>query len=59
MPKKAENPFKMGYDPELDTSPELDPNAGLYYITIIDILRWMIELGRINIITGCHPCHHM
>ena len=52
MPKMAENPFKMGYDPELDTSPELDPDAGSYYLTIIGILRWMIELGRINIITA-------
>ena len=51
MPKKAENPFKMGYDPELDTITELDPNAALYYITIISILRWMIELGSINIKT--------
>ena len=24
LPNKAENPFKMGYHPELDTSPELD-----------------------------------
>ena len=22
LPKKAENPFKVSYDPELDTSPE-------------------------------------
>ena len=43
MPKKAENPFKMGYDPELDTSPELDPDTASYYLTIIGILRWMIE----------------
>ena len=27
LPKKAENPFKMGYDPKLDTSPDLDPDA--------------------------------
>ena len=27
MFKKAENPFKMGYDPELDTSPELVPDT--------------------------------
>ena len=27
MPKKADNPFKLGYDPELDTSQELDPDA--------------------------------
>ena len=51
MPKKAENQFKMGYDPELDTSPELDPDAASYYLTIIGILRWMVELGRIDIIT--------
>ena len=38
----------MGYDPELDTSPELDPNTVLHYLTIISILRWMIELGRID-----------
>ena len=51
MPKKAESPFEMGYDPELDTSPELDPDAASYNLTIIGILRWMIELGRIDIIT--------
>ena len=45
MPKKAENSFKMGYDPELDISPKLDPDAASYYLTIIGILRWMIELG--------------
>ena len=51
MPKEAENPFKMGYDPELDTSQELYPDTAFYYLTIIGVLRWMIELGRINIIT--------
>ena len=51
MPKKAENPLKMGYDPELDTNQELDPDAASYYLTAIDILRWMVELGRIDITT--------
>ena len=51
MPNKAENPFKIGYDPELDINPELDPDAVSYYLTVIGILRWMIELGRIDIIT--------
>ena len=32
-------------------SPELDPDAVSYYLTVISILRMMIELGRINIIT--------
>ena len=49
--KKAENPFKMGYDQELDTRLELEPDAASYYRTIIGILRWMIELRRVHKIT--------
>ena len=51
LPKKAENPFKIGYDPELDISPELNSDAVSYYLTFIGILSWMIEQGRIDIIT--------
>ena len=40
---KYRNPFKMGNDPELDASPVLDPDAASYYLTIICILRWIIE----------------
>ena len=50
LPKKVENQLKMGYDPEMDTSLELDPSGLSYYLTIIGILRLMIKLGRINII---------
>ena len=41
----------MGYDPELHISPELDQDTVSYYLTIIGILRWMVEFGRINMIT--------
>ena len=41
----------MGYDPELDTSLELDPAPASYFLTFISIQRLMIELGRIDIIT--------
>ena len=50
LSKKAENPFKMSCDPELDTSSELEPDAASYYLTA-SVIRWMIELGRIDIIT--------
>ena len=43
MPEKAKNPFEMSYDPELDTSPELDPDAVSHFLFIIGILRWMLE----------------
>ncbi len=39
LPKKAENPFCMGYDSELDTSAPLDPDASSYYQSLIGILR--------------------
>ena len=48
---KAENPFKIGYDPELDTIPKLDPDTASYYLTIFSNQRWMIKLGRTNMIT--------
>ena len=51
MPMMAENPFKMGYDSELNTSSELEPDATSHYLTLIGILSWMINLGRFNIIT--------
>ena len=51
LPKEIENPFKMGYNPELDTSPELDPDTAFSYLTIIWVLRWMTKLGRTYIIT--------
>ena len=51
LPKKAEDQFKMDYDPEFDISPELDSDAAPYYLTIIGFLRCMIDLGRIDIIT--------
>ena len=50
MPKKVKNQFKMGYSPELDTIPEFDPDAVLFYLTFIDILRCMIKLWKIDII---------
>ena len=51
LPKKAKYPFKMGYDPKLYTSPELDPDKVYYYLTDISVVRWIVELGRIEIIT--------
>ena len=51
LPKKAENPFKMCHSKELDISPELEPDAVSYFLTVIGILWWMIVLGRIDIIT--------
>ena len=41
----------MVYDPEMDVSIDLSPDAASYSQFIIDILRWMVEFGSIYIIT--------
>jgi len=51
LPKTAPNPFLMGYEPELDCSPVLDPDRASYYQSIIGVLRWTTEIGRIDITT--------
>jgi hypothetical protein len=48
--KKASGPFSGGYKPEIDNSPELDPTRANFYQSQIGILRWCVELGRIDII---------
>jgi hypothetical protein len=49
--KKASGPFAGGYKPKLDESPELDPTRANFYQSQIGILRWCVELRRIDIIT--------
>ena len=49
LPAKAETPIKTSYRPELDVSPELKPREAAYYQSLIGILRWIVELGRVDI----------
>jgi hypothetical protein len=51
LPKGASAPFPRDYVSELDTTEELGPEDGNYFQSLIGILRWMVELGRIDIIT--------
>ena len=45
----APNPFPLGYEPCMDVSPLLLPDEASYFQTIICVMRWMVELGRIDI----------
>lgn len=51
LPKKAVNPFPTNYQPELDTTPELSDTKANFFQNQIGILRWMVEMGRIDQIT--------
>ena len=49
LPSKAETPTSVDYRPEIDVSPELNDLDGAYYHSLIRTLRWIVELGRIDI----------
>ena len=49
LPTGAETPMVTSYRPELDISPELNDADAAYYMSLIGILRWMVELGRVDI----------
>jgi hypothetical protein len=47
--KDAVNPFSVGFEPQIDTSPELDEDVASYYHSLIGIVQWMVEIGRVDI----------
>jgi hypothetical protein len=49
LPAKATTPLTSNYRPELDVSAELDPERANYYMSLIGILRWSVEIGRMDI----------
>ena len=49
--KNVSTPFPADYRPELDVTPELDKDEASYYHSAIGILRWFVELGRVDIVT--------
>jgi hypothetical protein len=46
---KPQTPMKADYRPELDTSPLLPAEQANYFMSLIGILRWAVELGRLDI----------
>ena len=51
LPRKAPTPMMTSYRPEVDVSPELDAELANYYQSLIGVLRWTIEIGRLDIET--------
>jgi hypothetical protein len=51
VPTRCSTPLPMSYCPELDILPELDATDANYYQSVIDILRWAIELSWVDIMT--------
>ena len=47
--KRASTLIITNYSPELDGSDELDEIEATYYQSLIGILRWLVEMGRMDI----------
>ena len=50
LPAKCGTILKSGYQPELDTSQELKQDGLQRYQELIGMLRWAVELGRVDIL---------
>ena len=51
LAKRCSGPWPNQYLAELDESPELSPTKANYYQSQIGVLHWIVELGRIDIVT--------
>jgi hypothetical protein len=49
LPARAATPLSSNYRPEIDVTDELGPSDAAYYQSLIGILRWMVELGRVDL----------
>jgi Reverse transcriptase (RNA-dependent DNA polymerase) len=49
LKSKVRNPFPTGYKPEIDVTDELDQALASRFMQLIGILRWAVEIGRIDI----------
>ena len=50
LSSKCKTPLAYGYRPELDVTPELKADGLRQYQELIGILRWAVELGRVDIL---------
>ena len=51
LPTKTACVFPSKWKPELDVTPELNKEDASYYQQQVGVLRWLVELGRIDICT--------
>ena len=49
--RNHKGPLPPSYKPELDITPEVNPDKVQRFQQLIGILRWAIELGRVDILT--------
>ncbi len=48
-PYKPPTPFSSGYHPGIDVSPELRETEASNFHSLVGVLWWIVELGRVDI----------
>ena len=51
LPARSGAPFSPNYRPEIGETLELEPGDAAYYKSLIGILRWIVDLGRVDVCT--------
>ena len=49
LPCKAPTPLSSGYHTEIDVSPELGETDASHFHSLVGVLWWIVELGRVDI----------
>ncbi len=49
LPYKAPTPLLSGYRPEIDVSSELGESEASHFHSLVGVLWWIVELGRVDI----------
>ncbi len=58
LSNKVSTPMATNYCPELDVLPLLGNEQANYYQNLMGVLRWAVELGRIDINFRVDPVSH-
>jgi hypothetical protein len=53
LPTKAETPMRIAYHPELNVSLELEPVDAAYYISLVGVLWWIVQLRQVDVSLEC------
>ena len=59
LPARAVAPMRSNYSPELDLTAELNEEGISLYQGMIGTLRWLVEIGRVDLLIVFRLCHHL
>ena len=53
LPTGVRTPLQTSYRPKLDKSAKLNAKDSAYFQSVIEVLRWIVELGLVDVCLEC------